>query len=116
MLTEEDKKKLKKYRHLIAGLIYESIGYFTPLAALRALELHREKKAYFCEWYMDIAMKRTGATKGWSRDEALYLAINHDIIRNVIRKRNKLKEAYRNCRLIVDRNIQGNESIGASWF
>ena len=65
---------------------------------------------------MDIAMKRTGATKGWSRDEALYLAINHDIIQNVIRKRNKLKDAYRNCRLIVDRNIQGNESIGASWF
>ena len=116
MLTEEDKKKLKKYRHLIAGLIYESIGYFTPMAALRALELHREKKAYFCEWYMDMAMKRNGSIGVYSHDDTIYLTINHDIIRNVIRKRHRLKEDYRRCLAIVDRNIAGNESIGASWF
>lgn len=32
--------------------------------------------------------------KQMNRDKALYLAINHDIIRNAIRKRNKLKAVY----------------------
>ena len=116
MLTEETRRNLKKYRHLIAGLIYESIGYFTPMAALQALELHREGKAYRCEWYMDMAMKRTGSGKIWRIDDSVYLAINRDIIRNTICKRHRLKNAYRQCLAIVDRNIQGNESIGASWF
>ena len=44
MLDKQSIQKLKRYRHLIAGLIYESIGYFTPMAALRALELHRKGK------------------------------------------------------------------------
>ena len=59
---------------------------------------------------------KKGTSEPVEADEGQHLAINHDIIRNVIRKRNKLKEAYRNCCVIVDRNIQGNESIGASWF
>ena len=116
MLDKQSIQKLKRYRHLIAGLIYESIGYFTPMAALRALELHRERQAYFCEWYMDMAMKCEGSMGIYPRDDAIYLAINHGIIRNAIRKRHKLREAYRRCLAIVDRNIAGNESIGASWF
>ena len=52
----------------------------------------------------------------YPRDDAIYLTINHDIIKNVIRKHHRLKEAYRSCLAIVDRNIAGNESIGASWF
>ena len=58
MLSEQEKANMKKYRHLIACLIDCSIGYFTPLAALRAIEEHKGKRPYFCEWYMDIAGKR----------------------------------------------------------
>ena len=58
MLSEQEKATMKKYRHLIACMIDCSIGYFTPLAALRAIEEHKQNKPYFCEWYMDIAWKR----------------------------------------------------------
>lgn len=116
MLDKHIIHKLKKYRHLIAGMIYESVGYFTPLAALRAIEAHQNGSVYRCEWYGDIAMKRTRSNTIWNLDDSLYRDINHDVIRNAIRKRHMLKKAYQGCLAIVDRNINGNESIGASWF
>ena len=116
MIEKSDIKRMRKYRHLIAGLIYESIGYFTPMAALRALEAHRKKQPFYCEWYIDMVSKRVGSGTAWQRDDALYIQVNRDIIRSAIRKRHKLKTAYQNCLAIVDRNIGGQESIGASWF
>ena len=108
MLYESDKKKLKKYRHLIAALISQSIGYFTPIAAYRAIENYQENKPYFCEWYMHIAGSRGVKT------DADYLLINRDVIKSAIKNRNGYD--FKRCLNIVDRNIAGHESIGASWF
>ena len=51
MISDNDKKMMSKYRHIIAALIDESIGYFTPIAALRAVQAHKQKETFDCEWY-----------------------------------------------------------------
>ena len=120
MLSEQEKATMKKYRHLIACMIDCSIGYFTPLAALRAIEEHKQNKPYFCEWYMDIAWKRLrreGKARFDSRkeEEETYKDINKSIMHDSLRYR-KHKECHKRCLAIVDCNISGVQSIGASWF
>ena len=108
MISDKDKTLLKRYRHIIAALIAYSIGYFTPLAALRAIEDYKKNQPNFCEWYLDIAWKR-----GVQEDKDL-LDINRNILKASIK--------YRHCQdfkmalQVVDRNISGQESLGASWF
>ena len=108
MIYESKKKKLKKYRHLIAALISYSIGYFTPLMALSAIEDHKKNQPNFCEWYFDIACKR-----GVHSDQD-FLKINRNVIKGAIKYRHSWD--FKRCLDIVDRNIAGYESLGASWF
>lgn len=108
MIRDSDKAQLKRYRHLIAALISYSIGYFTPLAALQAIKDFKNNTPNFCEWFLDIAWKR-----GRDDDNA-FLDINRQIIKAAIK--------YRHCSdfkfalSVVDANIAGRESLGASWF
>ena len=108
MIHDSDKKLLKRYRHLIAALIAYSIGYFTPLAALRAIQDYKNNQPNFCEWFLDIAWKR-----GLKNDED-FLRINRDIIRASIKYRHSTDFAF--ALEVVDKNITGYESLGASWF
>ena len=108
MIYESQKKKLKKYRHLIAALISYSIGYFTPLMALDTIQDHKNNKPNFCEWFFDIACKR-----GVHSDDD-FIKINRDIIKGAIKYRHSFD--FKRCLAIVDRNIAGYESLGASWF
>ena len=116
MLSKNDIANLKRYRHLIANLIDISIGYFTPLAALRAIEAHKNKEPYYCEWFMDIADKkrRYTPTEIQKEEKDLYISINHDIIKDSLRF--KRLSTHQKCLAIVDRNIAGNQSLFASWF
>ncbi len=108
MIYYSDKVLLKRYRHLIAALIAYSIGYFTPLAALQAIKDFKNNQPNFCEWYVDIVWKR-----GLDDDNA-FLDINRQIIKAAVK--------YRHCSdfkfalAVVDKNITGHESLGASWF
>ena len=108
MIYESQKKKLKKYRHLIAALISYSIGYFTPLMALDTIQDHKNNKPNFCEWYFDIACKR-----GVHSDDD-FIKINREVIKGAIKYRHSFD--FKRCLAIVDRNIAGYESLGASWF
>ncbi len=108
MIYDTDKALLKRYRHIIAALISYSIGYFTPLAALEAIKDYKKNQPNFCEWYLDIAWKR-----GLKKDEDL-LDINHNIIRASIKYRHNC--SFKLALQVVDKNIAGNESLGASWF
>ena len=108
MIHDKNKALLKRYRHLIAALIAYSIGYFTPLAALQAIKDYKNNKPNFCEWYLDIAWKRG------TNDDDSFIEINRNVIKAAIK--------YRRCSdfkfalNIVDKNIDGYESLGASWF
>ena len=108
MIYDTDKALLKRYRHIIAALISYSIGYFTPLAALEAIKDYKKNQPNFCEWYLDIAWKR-----GLKKDEDL-LDINHNIIRASIKYRHNC--SFKLALQVVDKNIAGYESLGASWF
>lgn len=108
MIYETDKTLLKRYRHLIAALIAYSIGYFTPLAALQAIKDYKNNEPNFCEWFLDIAWKRE-----LKKDEDL-LDINSNVIRAAIKYRHNC--SFRLALEVVDKNIAGYESLGASWF
>lgn len=114
MLYDSDIQSLKKYRHLVASLIYESIGYFTPKMALDAIHAHKTRTPYACEWYWHIAQQRLyGApTRSDSDFDNALIQVNRDIIKSAVRRR-KFRFS---CLNIVDANIKGYESIGASWF
>ncbi len=107
-------RALKRHRHLIAAMIEESLGYFTPLMAANALRAHREGRPCFCEWYIDMAEKRHRWNGEEKSGDAAYLSINRDVIRRSFLRRHK--SGYQRTLPIVDRNIAGNESVGASWF
>ena len=81
MILDSDKKLLKRYRHIIAALIAYSIGYFTPLAALRAIQDYKNNQPNFCEFYLDIAWKRG------VKDDKDFLDINRHIIKGSIKYR-----------------------------
>ena len=108
MIHDKNKALLKRYRHIIAALISYSIGYFTPLAALQAIKDYKNNKPNFCEWYLDIAWKRG------TNDDNSFLDINRNVIKAAIKHR-RCSDFYF-ALSIVDKNIAGYESLGASWF
>ena len=55
MISDNDKKLIRKYRHIIAALIEESLGYFTPSMALYAIECQKHNEINACEWYFHMA-------------------------------------------------------------
>ena len=117
MLSENDKKLLKKYKHLIACLIDNSIGYFTPLAALRAIQAHKNREPYYCELYMDIYYKQKkykDPSEYPETETEHYKKINKDYIKNSLQYFKLPTHTY--CLAIVEKNINGMQSIGASWF
>lgn len=108
MIYDTDKKLLKRYRHIIAALISYSIGYFTPLAALRAIQDYKKNQPNFCEFYLDIAFKRD------VKNDKDFLDINRHVIEGSIKYRHCSDFAF--ALEVVDKNIAGYESLGASWF
>ena len=56
--TRSQAEVLQRLPCLVAHLIAESLGYFTPEAAANAIAFHTRGEAFFCEWYYDWASKR----------------------------------------------------------
>ena len=79
MLTKNRIDGFKKYRHILAAMIDESVGYFTPAAALNAIIAYKKKAPFSCEWYLDMAGLGHGKKLFDITDDELR-AINHDII------------------------------------
>ena len=113
MISNREKLQLKKYRHIIAALIEESLGYFTPSMAHYAIECQKHNEVNACEWYYHMAPLKPRHSSSKDFDKAL-LQVNHDTIKRAFRRRHHLD--INNSLRIVDYNIEGYESIGASWF
>ena len=113
MIYESQKKELRKYRHIIAALIAQSGGYFTPMYALGAIKAYKKKESFGCEWYYHIADIWFGDIKDRYSDEN-FKKINVEIIRCAIKSRHRRN--IKQCLAIVDKNVEGKESAGASWF
>ena len=67
---------LHKYPRLVAHMICESLGYWTPLAAAGALHDYIMGRENWCEWYMSMVSK-----------ERLFLDVNRDTIARAIKYR-----------------------------
>jgi hypothetical protein len=46
---------LKKFPALVAHLICESLGYFTPMSAANALSFYKAREPFCCEWFSHMA-------------------------------------------------------------
>ena len=75
-------KQLKKYRHIIAALIEQSLGHFSPLTALKAINSHRNKKGFICKLYLHLANNRIKFFNDSDTNfEKILLKINADAIK-----------------------------------
>ena len=105
---------MKRYPRIVAHLIAESLGYFTPRSATIAIIKAKNNEPYFCEWYSDCA-RRYGNM--WDKDNIC--KITKEILNQTIKYRHSHKgcmASYRQAKQIVDKAIEGNEPTFASWF
>lgn len=107
-LTRED--VLRRWPNLIAHLICQSLGYFTPCSAANAVLSFLRREAYWCEWYCHMA--------GAYSDEKI-LAVGERTLRAAIQDR-KTHHGYMadfNAGLHAVRNeLAGHGPLLASWF
>ena len=115
MIYERQKAELKKYRHVIAALIAQSEGYFTPPYALQAVKAHKQNKSFGCEWYFHIVgIRFENQSPQEKYSDENFIKINREIVSRAIKNRHR--KYFKRCLAIVDRDIAGDESVGASWF
>lgn len=112
---------LQRLPCLVAHLIAESLGYFTPQSAANAIAYCTKGEAFFCEWYYDWASKRfaNGNTKCADvRDtvrEVGELAL-HNASQRRSRHRGPMAEFKRALALVCHVRQGGEGPVFASWF
>lgn len=99
-----------RYPRLVAHLICESLGYFTPRAAANALLHLKRGRPFFCEWYTHLA---------GGFDEARVLEVGRQVLEVAIRGRHRhhgYMADYDQARRVVAAELGGHGPIFASWF
>lgn len=121
MLTQE--QVLNRWPRLIAHIICESLGYFTPKAAANAVIAYKEGNPFYCEWYTDIAVKvLRNKTIPYSDEKfrEVLKEVNKDVIRGSFQRRHYHKgymADYKYAKHLVDEVRQGKPGpVFASWF
>lgn len=110
----EPEEVMKKYPRIVAHLIAESLGYFTPKSAAIAIIKAKNNEPFFCEWYTDCA-GRYGDM--WDKENVR--RVTKEILEQAIKYRHVHKgymSDYKTAKQIVDKAIKGNEPTFASWF
>ena len=106
---------LQRLPCLVAHLICESLGYFTPEAAANAIAYYTKGEAFYCEWYYDWASRRN---KGNLRDTVK--EVGELALQNAVRRRSHHRgpmAEFKRALALVRHVRQGNEGpIFASWF
>lgn len=112
---------LQRFPCLVAHLIAESLGYFTPEAAANAIAYYTRGEPFFCEWYYDWASKRfaSGRTKSGTLDDTVrevgQLAICNAFSRRR-HHRGPMAEFKRALALVLHVRQGGEGPAFASWF
>jgi hypothetical protein len=115
-MTKE--QAIRRWPRLVAHMICESLGYFSPQVAANALAHYKSGEHFPCEWYSDQC-RRQG--KGLF-DEATLLQVGKDVVLSAIRRRKHhagyMSEYQRAIELVkVELKHQGCTSdMLASWF
>ncbi len=107
MVTAED--VLRRYPRLVAHLICESLGYFSPDAAANAIAHAKRAEPFACEWYLHMA----GA------DRSL-VEIARRVLERAIRGRHRHRgymAEYRHALALVRQRVRtGDGPLLASWM
>lgn len=112
---------LQRLPCLVAHLIAESLGYFTPQSAANAIAYHTKDEAFFCEWYYDWASKRlaNGNTKCADLRDTVR-EVGELAVQNAARRRTRHRGPmadFTRALALVRHVRQGNEGPAfASWF
>lgn len=112
---------LQRLPCLVAHLIAESLGYFTPQAAANAIAHFTQGEAFFCEWYYDWSSKRfaNGNTK-CADLRATVLEVGELALQNAIKRRHRhrgpMAEFKRALALVRQVRQGGQAPLFASWF
>ena len=105
-------KVMVKYYRIVAHLIAESLGYFTPESAAIAIIKAKQDEPYYCEWYTDCAGKFGDR---WDKENVS--KITREMLESAIRHRHKgYMSDYKRAISVVNKAIKGNNPIFASWF
>lgn len=106
---------------LVAHLIAESLGYFTPQAAANAIAHYTKGEAFFCEWYYDWASKRfaNGNTKCADIRDTV-LEVGEVALQNASTRRHRHRgpmAEFQRALALVHQVRQGDQGpLFASWF
>ena len=105
---------LARYPRLIACMIEESLGYFTPHAAAEAIRAHKTDGYWGCEWYTHMdSVRNPGKTWDSGYNDRIKQS-NRDVISEAYARRKYYRSAQ--ARRVVQLNLSGKESVGAAWF
>lgn len=114
MIDYTPEEVMIKYPRIIAHLIAESLGYFTPYSAAIAIIKAKNNEPYYCEWYTDCARKY-----GDMWDQNNVSRVTKEVLSQAIEYRHSHKgymASYEQAKQIVDEAIKGNKPTFASWF
>ena len=109
---------LQRYPRLVAHMICESLGYFSPLVAANALAHHINGTSFPCEWYSSMCECRG---RGFFHDQTL-VEIGRGVVARSFEHRHHHKgpmAEYQQALALVtaERESSGATSgMLASWF
>jgi len=108
---------LRRYPRLVAHMICESLGYFTPRAAANALIAYKLGRPFYCEMYCHAAQFRNARRD--LHDKGSVWTVTRDFPRQAFKNRAHHKgymAEYAHARAIVAAALKGNHPVLASWF
>jgi hypothetical protein len=112
------RETLLRYPRVIAHLICESLGYFSPMSAANAVVMHKLGNPFACEWYSHMCHCRT---KQYFNDEEL-VKIGKEVLGRAIRYRKNhagYMAEYDLAISLVRREVNkkgATSGMLASWF
>lgn len=107
---------LRRWPRLVAHMICESLGYFSPMAAAAALAAYKQGEPYACEWYY-----RRGQGQGRLELEQL-LRVGQEVVQAAFQFRGHhtgcMADYHRASMLVEEagRSPAKASSALASWF
>ncbi len=119
--TRSQQDVLQRLPCLVAHLIAESLGYFTPQSAANAIAHYTKGEAFYCEWFYDWASKRfvAGSTKCADLRDTVK-EVEQLAIQNAFKRRHHhrgpMAEFKQALALVLHVRQGGEGPMFASWF
>jgi hypothetical protein len=106
---------IERYPRLVAHMVSESMGYFTPREAADALIQYKSCAPYCCGWYVSIALHG----KECSKEHTLQaiLEVGRDVVSYAVRNRHGHQDClpeYKQAQRLVAAELKGKRPLFAS--